>query len=361
MRKLLILLLLVSFCGGSSETATVEDTTTTSSSSTSTSTSTTSSSTTTSSTTTTVKVPQAPALRLDLCSDELNPTETENWAYEIEIINFNSKIKAIEYILYFNEEEVAKERESFVVNENQNEYYGLQSTIALTENGYNLKVKTTVFTVDDLETEIVCETRVLGAKELNISASSDTTTTTTITTPVSEDDIQYSGSGDSVVNIDTFNTLKIIEIAGNNAESVFVVTPYQDSEELTTLVLTGQAYRGIRPLNFDENPNSIVIQAKGDWRMTIKPVSSADSFTGNSITGTGDSVIQFYDNQNTFQDITITGNDAEGVFAITSYSCSGEYNSLLVLTGEKYEGTVRSDSNTCFLVIRATGSWSISR
>lgn len=361
MKKLLILLLFVSFCGGSSETATVEDTTTTSSSSTSTSTSTTSSSTTTSSTTTTTKVAQAPAMKFELCDEELNPTETDTWAYEVRIMNLNSKIKAIQYVLYFNDDEVANERESFVVNENTNEFFGLQSSISLTDDGYTLKVKTVVFTVDDLETEIVCETRILGAKELNISASSDTTTTTTTTAPVSEDDIQYSGNGDSVVSIDTFNTLKVIEIVGNSAESVFVVTPYQDSEELTTLVLTGDNYRGIRPLNFDENPNSIVVKAKGGWEMTIKPVSSTASFTGNSITGTGDSVIQFYDNQNTFQDITITGNDDEGVFAITSYSCSGEYNTLLVLTGDKYSGTVRSDSNTCFLVIRATGDWSISR
>ena len=36
-----------------------------------------------------------------------------------------------------------------------------------------------VFTVDDLESEIVCETYVLGAKDLNTSSSTTTTTTTT--------------------------------------------------------------------------------------------------------------------------------------------------------------------------------------
>ena len=67
-----------------------------------------SSSTTTTSTTTTTKVLQAPAMKFEL-NDEILKNET--WAYEVQIINFNSKIKAIEYVLYFNEEEIAKDRD----------------------------------------------------------------------------------------------------------------------------------------------------------------------------------------------------------------------------------------------------------
>ena len=95
MKKLVILVLLVSFCGGDSETSAVEGASNTSTTFT-TSSSTTSSSTTTTSTTTTTKVLQAPAMKFELCDDEIDPTKNETWAYEVQIINFNSKIKAIE-------------------------------------------------------------------------------------------------------------------------------------------------------------------------------------------------------------------------------------------------------------------------
>ena len=134
---------------------------------------------TTTTSTTTTKVLQAPAMKFELCDDEIDPTKNERWVFGVQIMNFNSKIKAIEYVLYLNEEEIAKERESFVVNENSTDYYGLQSTTDLTDNGYTRKVKITVFTVDDLESELVCETYVLGTKDLNTSSSTTTTSTTT--------------------------------------------------------------------------------------------------------------------------------------------------------------------------------------
>jgi len=378
MRKLLILLLLVSFCGGSSETVSVEDTTTTSSSSTSTSTSTTSSSTTTSSTTTTTKVPQAPVMRLDLCSDELNPTETENWAYEVEITNFNSKIKAIEYILYFNEEEVGKERESFIVNENQNKYYGLQAPIALTENGYNLKVKTTVFTVDDLETEIVCETRVLGAKELNISASSDTTTTTTLTTtttvytplfpetPDSSTWVRFSGSGDDIVDVSSIgDELQILYIQATGDYTFYAYSLDANLDNESLIVAHYGNLSDVYLVNYSSYSNIertvyVEISSGHSWELIFKPIASARNFESDVIEGIGDDVIEAYTLRDNNNIISITHN-GDSPFYLYGFDCSGENLGLIVAENGSFTGNYRTDKGTCFLEVTSNGTWSISK
>ena len=93
-----------------------------------------------------------------------------------------------------------------------------------------------------------------------------------------------------------------------------------------------------------------------NWSVLTTPI-----FSGNSISGTGDTVIQFPDNNNTFQDLTISGNQAENIFQVKPYACDGSPKSSLVITSEPYDGTIRSRSGTCYLVITAVGEWSISR
>ena len=362
MKKILIVLLLVSFCGGSSETATVEETTTTSTSSTTTELTTT---TTTQPTTTTTKVPQAPALKLDLCNEVLNPTETETWEYEIEIINFNSRIKAIEYVLYFNDEEVDRSRESYVVQENENDFYGLQSIIALTENGYTLKVKTTVFTVDDLETEITCETRVLGAKDLNISATPETTTTTVPQylypdEPSSDTWITYTGNGTQVVDVSSVDTnLRIMTV---NASGGASIVSYNGEDYLDLLINKyGKNVNGeVVLFNFKgEQPTLLEVTAQGDWEIILKPVASARNFSTEQISGSGNEVIEFYENNSTFKVLQFV---SETGVSVVSYECNGSYNDLVInQLGQPTDNSVRSDSGTCYLEVVGNGDWTISR
>ena len=376
-KKTLILLLLISFCGGSSETATVEDTTTTSTSSTSTSTSTTSSST-TSSTTTTVKVPQAPVVELSECYEELNPTETDKWSYEVTILNRNSKIKALQYVVYFNEDEIANERDSFIVNESQNKTFGLNTDISLTDDGYTLKVKTVVFTVDDLETEMVCETRVLGAKELKLPLSSDTTTTTTSTTtttvytplfpetPDSSTWIRFSGSGDDILDVSSIgDELQILYIEATGERNFFAYSLDEnlENENLIT-ALTGNL-SDVYLINYEgystkERTVYVEITSGHTWELVFKPIASARNFESDVIEGSGDDVIEAYTLRDNNNIISVTHN-GENNFFLYSFDCNGGSKSLIVAETGSFTGNYKSDKGTCFLEVTSNGTWSISR
>lgn len=359
MRKLIVLLLFIAFCGGATEETVDQVETTTTSSSSSTSTTTTSTS-----TTTTTKVPKAPSMKIELCDNQLDPTQTDTWAYEIQVINFNSKVKALEYVLYFNDEEVSKERQSYIVNENDNDFYGLQSSIALTENGYTLKVKTTVFTVDELETEIICETYVLGSKDLNGSNNQETTTTSPKSLypdePSSDTWIIYTGNGNQVVDVSSVDTtLKIMTV---NASGGASIVSYNGDEYLDLLINKNGSEVNNETVLFNfkfEQPTLLEITATADWEIILKPVASARNFSDDEITGSGREVIEFYENNSTFQVLTFVS--PTGV-SVISYQCDGAYNDLVInQLGSATDNSVRSDSGTCYLEIVANGEWTISR
>ena len=85
------------------------------------------------------------------------------------------------------------------------------------------------------------------------------------------------------------------------------------------------------------------------------------SFTGSSITGVGDAVIQFPENKNKTQILTINGNSSDRYFGVRPYDCNGKRLSSIVNTSDPYNGTVRSPTGACYLQIEAEGEWSISR
>ena len=370
MKKFVIFLLFVSFCGGSSETAIVEEPTTTSTSTTTTEPTTTT--TTQPTTTTTAKVPQAPALINEICNETLNPLETTKWEYEVQIVNFNSKVVSVDWVVYLNDERLTSDRERFVVNEDDNDFYGLTSDISYTQDGYTIEIVFTVLTEDDLTQEISCETRILGAVDLNptttttstttttTSTTTTTTSTTTTTIPVIND--VYTGSGDDIVSINQYNQLVVAYIVGNSADDYFAVIPYLDDRRYISIVSTTEPYEGVTILNFDgDNPNTLEVKAKGNWSITLKSVSTQRSFTGSSITGVGDEVIQFPDNKNNLQILTITGNNRSEYFAVIPYDCNGKRRISLVSETEPYSGKVRSSSGACYLEIKAGDEWTISR
>ena len=95
--------------------------------------------------------------------------------------------------------------------------------------------------------------------------------------------------------------------------------------------------------------------ASGDWSIEILPVSSARVLTvPGKMEGNGDEVIAL---SGAKPDLAIIqGNDQSRHFAVTSY---GKSLDLLVNTTDPYDGKVIVASDTLFLEITATGSWSI--
>ena len=114
------------------------------------------------------------------------------------------------------------------------------------------------------------------------------------------------------------------------------------------------------PINFENEVNSnLEISAVGNWEIIIKPIASSTNFDGNSISGTGDTVLEAYELKSV-DSLTITHSGSSN-FSIVQYRCNGSYNGLLVNTIGSYSGSNITDSGTCFLEINADGSWSISK
>jgi len=108
-----------------------------------------------------------------------------------------------------------------------------------------------------------------------------------------------------------------------------------------------------------EQPTLLEITATADWEIILKPVASARNFSDDEITGSGSEVIEFYENNSTFQVLTFVS--PTGV-SVVSYECNGSYNDLVInQLGSATDNSVRSDSGTCYLEIVANGEWSISR
>ena len=120
------------------------------------------------------------------------------------------------------------------------------------------------------------------------------------------------------------------------------------------------SYRGIVPINFENRRNYYLeINADGSWEVVIKPIASAENFDSNSISGSGDSIIEAYELKSRDQ-LNFTHSGSSN-FIVTQYRCNGSYNSYVINEIGSYDGKVVTDSGTCYLEIIADGNWSISK
>jgi len=195
-----------------------------------------------------------------------------------------------------------------------------------------------------------------------LAPTTTTTTTSTTTTTLNTINETYSGSGDNLVFIPQYSQLVVAEIVGNQENRFFQVKPYLGEKPYSSLIITSDPYSGVTPLNFSgDNPDTLEVSAEGSWKIIIRSVLTTPVFSGSTISGTGDTVIQFPDNDKTYQDLTITGNQENGFFQVKPYACNGSPKSSLVITSDPYNGTVRSRSGSCYLAISAEGNWTLSR
>lgn len=362
MKKFILLLLFVSFCGGTTEETLppIEITTTSSTVSTTSSTTTTTSSTTTTvpeTTTTTVNIEDVilPTIVFTNCPDKEITTESFELIFQVTAGNFDvnylrySRWKNGEYDgrVYFEKSNTAVTFE-FPSAEETNEY-----NVQITDEDKDQLISYEIFI------SISDESNAYFEIEESCKFTFNNVSNSTQETIINE---KYSGTGDDIVYINQYTQLVIAEITGNSSNSFFAVIPYLGEERYSSIVNTTDSYTGVVPLNFSsDNPDTLQVSAVGEWTIVIKSVSTLPAFTDNLISGTGDTVIQFFDNRDNYQDITVTGNETEQFFSIIPYGCDGSRKFSLFVTSDKYSGTIRSSKGTCYLVVKAVGDWTISR
>ncbi|MDD1777335.1 MAG: hypothetical protein LUQ65_04130 [Candidatus Helarchaeota archaeon] len=180
-----------------------------------------------------------------------------------------------------------------------------------------------------------------------------TNTPTPIPTPM-----VFSGTGDSIVDIDKESGPALVHIIGNNSSRHFAVVNYDSSnKEIDLLVNTTDPYDGVRPLDFleDEHTARFEVTATGAWSIEIIPFSLIERLEiPGEITGNGDYVFAIVGG--TPDTATITGNAAARHFAVIGY---GSTSDLLVNTTDPYDGTVLLSSDTLIIEVDSEDDWTM--
>jgi hypothetical protein len=185
------------------------------------------------------------------------------------------------------------------------------------------------------------------------SSVSRTTTTTTVARP-SWSAFTVSGRGDDVIDFSIpGDDVAALRIRHSGTRNFSVVTYTAGGRRLDLLVNTIGSYGGVVPVNLynGEEVGEIEITADGSWSIEAMPVTSLPRF-GGAATGSGDTVLVNASGAGRL-DISHSG---DRNFIVLSH---GSRRELLVNDIGPYSGTVRVDSGSVLIEIRADGSWSI--
>ncbi len=168
----------------------------------------------------------------------------------------------------------------------------------------------------------------------------------------------YTGTGDSIVDVEKSYDAAIVHITGNDASNYFGVTSYDaNNEVLDLLVNTTDPYDGVRPMDFMANQVTarFEVQASGPWTIEVSPFASVEKLIiPGEISGKGDYVFAIAGG--TPDTAVITGNADSYYFGVTGYST---WPDMLVNTTDPYDGTVLLDSDTFVIVVQAVGDWTV--
>lgn len=168
--------------------------------------------------------------------------------------------------------------------------------------------------------------------------------------------ITYTGSGDSVLEIESIKEGYVFYIEGNKSSRHFAVKGYDANGKSTGLfVNTTDTYKGIT-IDSTLSTVTLEISAVGSWSVELRPFGRLDTISkGETLKGSGDDVILVLSYGNTAD---ISGNAGEHHFAVKSYGKNG--NNLMVNTTDKYRGTVMLKNAPTLLEVNAEGDWSIT-
>jgi hypothetical protein len=161
------------------------------------------------------------------------------------------------------------------------------------------------------------------------------------------DPVVISGSGDDIVDVDTYPMPMVVKFTHEGSAN-FAVHAYDDAGDRDLLVNEIGAYTGTRPLNFMGDPTEFEITASGPWTATITPLLEQPSLS-DTTSGSGDQVL-FIDTG--AGRLTLT-HDGSSNFAVFAYSNTRD---LLVNEIGAYEGTVRLPDAVALEIV-ADGNW----
>ena len=172
----------------------------------------------------------------------------------------------------------------------------------------------------------------------------------------------YTGSGDSILDIEKPDDEVLIYVRGNSASRHFGVTGYGADGECTGLFVhtslrpQPDPYEGVRPLDFMQGQETtrLEIDASGRWQIEIRSLRSARTVeAGDIIKGDGDDVFLIKGSPDA---AVIEGNAAGRNFAVTAYGTSAD---ILVNTVDPYVGVVMMPPDSSVVEVTTIGPWEV--
>ena len=174
--------------------------------------------------------------------------------------------------------------------------------------------------------------------------------------------IVYTGTGDTILDIESPVWLVTLHIVGNAGGQHFAVTSYdKNGEYIDLLVNTTDPYDGYRPIGLldQSTVTRLEITGGGEWRLEALPLELSREghvlMVPGTYEGTSDDVV--FIGQNLPDKATIRGNQASAHFGVIGHNGGWD---LLVNTTDPYDGTVLLHIDTYALEITAEGAWSIA-
>lgn len=173
------------------------------------------------------------------------------------------------------------------------------------------------------------------------------------------DDVVYTGSGDSILQIELPggpDSVGIATITHSGRSNFSIWTLDQNLDQTGLLVNEIGNYAGTVPFNLasGETITAFEIGADGPWVVTLRDILTVrEAPQGASTTGQGSDVL-LYRGATTVATITHEG---DSNFSIWSY---GQDTDLLINEIGNYTGQVRWQAGLALIEIGADGSWSIS-
>jgi hypothetical protein len=173
------------------------------------------------------------------------------------------------------------------------------------------------------------------------------------------DDVVYTGSGDSILQIELPGGPESVGIAtithaGSSNFSIWALD--QNLDQAGLLVNEIGSYSGTVPFNLASGETIIAFEigADGPWVVTLRDILTLqEAIQGSSTTGQGSDVL-LYRGETTVATISHEG---DSNFSIWSY---GQGTDLLVNEIGNYTGQVRWQAGLALIEIGADGPWSIS-
>ncbi|MEU7824502.1 hypothetical protein [Catellatospora sp. NPDC049133] len=167
----------------------------------------------------------------------------------------------------------------------------------------------------------------------------------------------FEGTGPQVVPVELGSTFHTVALTYSGTGPFVVRTVKADGQEIQTLVSAAESYEGVRPLDLGEmRPDAVSIQAEGGWRMVVRPLASAQTFSGNA-SGVGADVLLI---PRTAAESVKVAFDHRGTGKFTVQAIGADSATLISQEGD-FTGETMLPRGTVVVVIDTNGVWTFSR